>query len=48
VDFVHGIIVIDNALNGWLRTWICNIIIILKAIQDGFKDMVFNTMLASG
>jgi hypothetical protein len=48
VDFAHGIIVIDNVLNGWLRTWICNITIILEDIQDGSRDMESNIMLVFG
>jgi hypothetical protein len=48
VDFVHGTIVIDNVLSGWLKIWICNTIIILKAIQDGFRDMVYNIMQVFG
>ena len=38
----HGTTATDNALNGWLQTWICNFIISLKAIQVGWRDLVSN------
>jgi hypothetical protein len=44
VDFVHGTIVIDNVLSGWLKIWTCNTTIILKDTQDGFRDMDYNIM----